>query len=241
MNLKNHLPLEEVIMNKGLKYEKRLFQEYKDLNLVPHDFKPAGSSNQGHDLELILCGHTLGIELKLNKKAQMGGTSFKINDDSITPKKPFFGQEKVILDIINKKEDYENFLNFFNKEKVPFVTELELWNEAKNLGLLANCNINTHFVGFDFIKEHYQAKNTGYIQIGGLGLFSLNHINPLNAPQFDADLELQTRFIRGSSKYIKSKPEKVCSVSLRVQARITKTFISSLLDLEKPETIIGEK
>lgn len=228
-------------MNKGLKYEKRLFQEYKDLNLTPPDFKPAGSTNQGHDLELLLNDHLLGIELKLNKKAQMGGTSFKINDDSITPKRPFVGQEKVILEILDKKEDYENFLNFFDKEKVPFVTELSLWNEAKSLGLLARCNINTDFVGFDFIKEHYNLKDTKYLQIGGLGLFSLSHINPLNAPQFDADLELQTRFIRGSSKYVKSKSEKVCSVSLRVQAKIRKTYISSLLNLEKPETIIGEK
>lgn len=229
-------------MNRGLKYEKRLFQEYKDRNLTPADFKPAGSTNFGHDLELLLNDHLVGIELKLNKKAQMGGTSFKINDDSIIPKRPFVGQEKVILEILNKKEDYENFLNFFDKEKVPFVTELGLWNEAKSLGLLARCNINTDFIGFDFIKEHYNLKGTKYLQVGGLGLFSLDHVmNPLNAPQFDADLELQTRFIRGSSKYVKSKNEKVCSVSLRVQAKIRKTYISSLLNLEKPETIIGEK
>lgn len=269
MNFKDHLNdaaynynmLTETVGAKGLAYERKVFQAMKDANISGLDVgsRPgAGFSNQGAgDIEALYKGNEFNIEIKLNKNAQMGGTSIRIDtankthtlvkpdaidDDAI----PFFMEAA-------KKQDQalKDWVNFIRKQEpidfhkktpytIPFgsVTK-EAWSAAQKAGYLAQMNAVQSFDSSATIAKAYNRKNVYYIQIGGAGLFYLG-TNPLklDVPKFEGSINIEFRLGPSGSKTRKFNGEtiRVVGAGYRCQGRF-KTNIKSKHSLDNVSSV----
>lgn len=211
-------------MNKGFQYEKSLFNLLRKNNFISksfHEHDIAGSDNKSPDLIININGQDLNTEVKLNYKAQGGGTSVRYQDNIFSLVKEVSGvNEKDIINLLNsKKNEIDNMLEFHKKSSVPFVTTKDLWVQSVEKGLLSkiNCYIDCES---SFIENHYFNKQIYYIHIGGKGLYYMNEdIGNLNVPRFKGKTRLEIRLTRNGSK-LNAKGERVCSSTLRIQSRI---------------------
>lgn len=227
-------------MNKGFIYEKKILSIMKNNNLVSPKFldqDTAGSDNTKPDMVLCIDGHNINIEVKKSIKSQAGGTSIRFDGKDFSFVKPIVGiDENKVFEVLNqKKEDYLRFMKYHNTKSIPFTTTKDLWNESVKEGLLkpTNCSIDCDI---SFIENHYNKKNTFYIQIGGKGLYYMTKdILGLGLPRLQGDMKLEIRPTRSGSKLNKSGI-RVSSSTLRVQARIL-NIAKSKYNLESIETI----
>jgi len=253
--------LAETVGARGLVYEKKVYDTMKSAGVSGLDVgtKPtAGYSNQGAgDIEALYNGKPFNIEIKLNKNAQMGGTSIRIDtlnkthtlvqpdavdDDAI----PFFIEAA-------KKQDkaLKEWVNFVRKQepvafhkKIPYTIPFgsvtkEAWSAAQRDGYLAKMNALQTFDSARTIAKAYNRKGVYYIQIGKAGLFYLGS-NPLNldVPEYKGSVNIEFRLGPSGSRARKIEGEdyRVVGAGYRCQGRL-KTDIRSNYSLDNAEDV----
>ena len=245
----------------GLNYEKKVYNALKDANvlgLYPGDKPGAGFSNQGAgDIEATYGGKPFNIEVKLDKNAQMGGTSIKIDlsSDLYTLVKPDAVDEDAIpffIDAAKKKDKaIKQWVDFIRKQDpvefhkhtpyaIPFgsVTK-EAWVAAQSAGFLSQMNAVQSFDSTKTIAKAYNKKGVYYIQIGKAGLFYLGK-NPLklDVPEYQGAINIEFRLGASGSKQkmYMNQSLRVVGAGYRCQGRL-KTNIKSKYSLDNVEDI----
>lgn len=227
-------------MNKGFKYEKDILTLMKVHGYVSKNFllqETAGCDNTKPDLVLNLKGKDLNIELKESIKCQAGGTSIRYANGVFKLVKDIKGlDQNDIYNLLNdNKHHFDNMLKFHEANNIPFSTSKKKWCESVEKGLLKKTNFSIK-CDSSFIENHYNNKDTYYINIGKKGLYYMGKdIANLGVPKFKADVCLEIRLTRNGSK-LNSKGERVCSSTLRVQSRI-KSLEKSPFSLENIKSL----
>jgi cytidyltransferase-like protein len=246
----------------GLKYEMNVHSAMKQANiegLLPGDRPGAGFSSVGKgDIEATYQGKEFNIEVKMNKNAQMGGTSVRmdVNNNEYVLVKPDAVDEEVAPLFIEaakrKADDLKKWIDFVRKqepldlhEKLPYTVPFgavtkEAWSSAQKQGLLKGLNQVEKFTNANTIAKAYNRKGVYYIQIGGLGLFYLGK-NPLKLPipKYDGEVNIEFRLGPSGSKNRKlsnGEVVKVVGAGYRCQGRL-KTSKKSKFSLDDPESI----
>ena len=242
----------------GLKYEADVRKAVKsalakiknpDLKLKPD--LSGGFDSTVVDMYMDLQGKEIGIEIKMDKNAQMGGSSVKFDGRNWTlaekGKKNIDAdtQELLIKAGQAKVRDYKNLmahLKTYDPKKlhqqinqIPFRCTKPAWEQAVAKGKLKPTNTTVKF-NTKFIHDWYAGKNCYYIQIGKLGLFYLKK-NPLNlpVPQLSGEIEIYMRLVRGGASMLKTgefKGENVSTVNLRAQGNLKLKGVKSPYSLD---------
>lgn len=260
MSFKQH-SLQETVGDRGLVYEKKVFDAMKSAGVEGLDVgeKPgAGFSNQGAgDIEATYNGKEFNIEIKLDKNAQMGGTSIRIDtiNKTHTLVKPDAVDDDAIPFFIEaaKKQDeaLKDWVNFVRKQeplslhaKIPYsipfgsVTK-EAWSAAQAAGYLGKMNAIQSFDSAKTIAKAYNRKKVYYIQIGKAGLFYLGS-NPLDLdiPEYKGSVNIEFRLGPSGStpRKIEGENYRVVGAGYRCQGRL-KTDIKSKYSLDNPEDV----
>ena len=190
----------------------------------------AGSSNVDADADFKLGGRLYNVEVKLNRTAQMGGSSVSFKGGIFSLVGDIDSNTETLLlgAMESKRKEIKKFLRFVSREKgvankLPMTCSKEIWTEAQKKGLLVNTQIP---LSTDFICEHYAKKNVSYIQIGGSGLFFLKD-NPANlpVPKLEGSINVEIRTGRSGSKK-RADGSKYVAGGLRVQARLKTKCVS---------------
>lgn len=246
----------------GLEYERRVHNAMVTANidgLVPGDKPGAGFSAVGKgDIEATYKGKEFNIEIKMDKNAQMGGTSIRmdVNNNEYILVKPDAVDEEVaplFLEAAKRKaDDLKKWVDFIRTQeplelhqKVPYTVPFgavtkEAWSSAQKQGLLKGLNQVEKFKNANTIAKAYNRKGVYYIQIGGLGLFYLGK-NPLKlpVPKYDGEVNIEFRLGPSGSKNRKLSDGtlvKVVGAGYRCQGRL-KTTKKSKYSLDNPESI----
>lgn len=231
----------------GAEYESVVFNAIRAAGASGAMTQTAGFDANLPDADITIGGVVYSVEVKMNGKAQMGGGSIGMKDgqffaagrdvDAMTP----------IADSLNSSEDsseliaaIDDLCTFLNERTITgkTVTGFPMsgvskvaWEEAVDAGLLVPINRRLES-SVDFIAEHYAAKGTSYIQIGGQGLFYLMD-NPANipVPRLSGSVILEVRAARAGSG---GKP--TVGAGIRVQSRL-KISGNSRYTLDDPQSI----
>ena len=227
----------------GVDYEKKVLDSVKSkLKEMPNIKIKAGISTAAFshepDLQLLLFGYPVNIEIKENNKAQMGGGSFDYNqsrqqwyssrDTHIDPI-----IEKELKNLLKKKNsDVDKLLNFVRNNEMPILAKdingfplkitNDFWNVIKNRGLLIPLNMKVDSP-VSFLYDHYDQKKCYYIQMGdGAGFFYLKR-NPLNLPipRLNTRFNIEMRLARSGSKYVSFIKKTIVSSNIRAQGRLS--------------------
>lgn len=222
----------------GLVYEahvhdilyRNLKSPYKVSKPVTRTFSP-----HGYDLTIFKNDIEHHVEIKRNIKAQMGGTSLTYSDGAFKMVNNI--HDSGIVDSLSHMKPYiEDYLDFMisknpvmSSRKFPFMVPVDVWEDARDQGLLTNLNQNIPF-DISFIKKHYSNKNCHYIQIGEKGLYHLGK-NPMNLdiPELQGDVNIEVRLCRSGSKMKNGR--KIAAANYRLQARLFNVE-KSAVDLE---------
>jgi hypothetical protein len=235
INLKQWL--DEGVGSGGLAYEAKVRKVVEkaiksDQHLKKsHTLKPddgGGFDNSVVDMYMTVVvppKQEVPIEIKMDKNAQMGGPSVKINKgkDKYSFSKAGAAleqdvQEMIIKAVESKEKDIRKFIKRMKQEEpkdlhasngdyeVPFKTTKETWAVLQKEGMLKPINTVVNY-NTKFIHDWYAKKKCYYIQIGGIGLFYMKK-NPLNLPipQLKADIDIYIRLTRSGSGGTKSYP-----------------------------------
>lgn len=230
----------------------RAFSKDKRITLKPDS--AGGFASNVVDMYLTLDGKDVPVEIKMDKDAQMGGPSVKINKG-----KPY-GLSKAGEDleddvremIINAVKSKERPIRNYIKQmktlepielhkqagvyEVPFKTTKEAWAILQKKGLLKPINTIVKY-NTKFIHDWYARKKCYYIQIGKLGMFYLQK-NPLGLkiPQLKADIEIYVRLTRSGSGGTKAYPTQRSS-QIRAIASLKVKGGKSPLSLDNPKDV----
>lgn len=230
---------------KGFEYEQIVLNAINEAGISGDITEAAGASNAIGDADFRIAKKAHLIEVKLNKNAQMGGTSvsYLYNGAEL---KLLNDVEPEVTDLIieavkGQQKDLDSLLRFFAQEWDPTIISFPLtvpkaiWTQAQNDGLLVNSQIQTDVS--KFLAKFYRSKGVNYIQIGKSGLFHLGR-NPakLPVPQLKGNVNLEIRTARSGSRANKSLGCRVVSGAIRVQARL-KTKNKSPYSLDNVESI----
>jgi len=221
----------------GYQYEEYVINALKTAGAVGNITSGAGASAAAADADIRVNGKVYNIEVKMDGKAQMGGTSLRYfpqgvpSDDPSAPEgklqKFVIVSNSVEPDTVTMMEealtpleqDLNNFLEAIGATKMPATVEKDLWAAAVAEGLLRPLNVKLKRTT-KFIINHYAKKGVDYIQIGGAGLFYLAN-NPANlpVPQLDGEINIELRPGRSGSKKRKDGTVVVGGL-IRVQGRL---------------------
>jgi len=207
------------------------------------------------DMYMSIDGKDVAFEIKMDKNAQMGGPSVKINKNN----KPYSFSaaataleddvKEMILDAVKEKErPIRNWIKEMKKlepielhaeqgdYEVPFKTTKEAWATLQAKGLLKPINSK---VTYDtrYLADWYAKKGCYYMQIGGMGLFYLKK-NPLNLPipKLNAAVEIVIRLTRSGSGGTKQYPTQRNS-QIRAIANLRAKGTKSPYSLDKVEDV----
>ena len=225
--------LHEGVGSGGLEYEAKVRKavtsalrdkKYSDRITLKPD-SAGGFANNVVDMYMTLDGKDVAFEIKMDKNAQMGGPSVKINKGNQLYSFSAAGdsleddvRELIINGVKEKEKAIRNWIKEMKKlepkelharagdYEVPFQTTKEAWAELQGRGLLKP--INTKIVYNErYIHNWYAKKKCYYMQIGQLELFYLKE-NPLNLniPQFKGEIEIVVRLTRAGSGGTKAFP-----------------------------------
>ena len=217
--------LKEAITNRGDAYEYEVYDTVKEAETILAGLKvisdaPKGSDSTGEgDITLKVGGKTVNIEVKLNRNAQMGETSLRIdpsrrsveiaNPERVEPDaiplyikagEAMFDEVERYIDFVRTVEPVD--VNSKAAMSFPFGSiTADAWIEAKQAGLLNDLNQKIQFEDTRIIENFYNRKNVFYIQVGGAGLFYLGR-NPMNlpVPRFDGKMQIEFRAKRSGSR-----------------------------------------
>lgn len=240
----NEETIEESSNQRGFEYENEVIAALNAAGVSGDIKSGAGASAAAADADIKINDEIYKIEVKLDKDAQMGGTSLRYYPDKTEDGKYFsIVSKSVEEDTIDLMEDsltpivpdLNKFLEFVGVSKLPATIEREKWTEAVSLGLLRPLNVKIKRTT-RFITNHYKRKGIDYIQIGGTGLFYLDD-NPANlpVPKLEGDINIELRPGRSGSK-TKKDGTKVVGAGIRVQGRL-KFKGTSPYTLDDPESI----
>lgn len=150
------------------------------------------------------------VEVKASSHARMGSTSmgYSVSDREFYPAGLNRELSTMVVDALNASRDTSlskgierlvKFLKTHSTVKTPVSNGFPLsgftpesWEDARELGLIQA--INRRFSSdVSIITNHYARKGIHYIQIGGLGLFTLGDANPakLPVPRLTGDVVLE--------------------------------------------------
>lgn len=216
------------INTKGFEYEQKVINAIAKAGLAGNITTAAGCSSAHGDADFKLEGETHLVEVKLNKKAQMGGSSIRYQKGSesfelLTPVEPEI--HSMIMEAVKKRiPQLDILIEYFARKWDPGITGFpancskQVWTQAAKNGLLVNAKIHTDV---SFIVRHYRAKGVNYIQIGKSGLFYLEK-NPANLPipKLEGDVKVEIRTARAGSKVIKKTGVRMVGSGIRVQGRL---------------------
>lgn len=200
----------------------------------------AGCSAFDADADFKLDGRLYNVEVKLNRTAQMGGSSVSFRDGTFSLVGDLDSDTEALLlgAVESKRDEVEALLDFLTQEegvprRLAMTCSKDKWTAAQKAGLLVNTQIP---LSTEFICNHYAKKNVSYIQIGGSGLFFLKE-NPagLPVPKLEGNIMVEIRTGRSGSKKRKDGT-KVVNGGLRVQGRL-KTKCVSAFSLDNPEHV----
>jgi len=205
----------------GFKYEQRVVDTLVSTGLSGNITESAGASSTGSDADIVVNGKSYLVEVKQTSKAQMGGTSlafdgaFRAIGDAVSAET----EEELCSKMEFKRQSLQELLDFVGATSFPFCCKKEVWEEAREKGLLIPINSKIKSDA-EFICNHYRNKGVHYIQIGGSGLFHMGE-NPANlpVPKLEGDINLEVRAGRSGSRKLKDGT-KVVPVGLRVQGRL---------------------
>jgi hypothetical protein len=246
--------LDESVGDKGLQYELQVYHAImssKIPGLSPGDKPAAGYSNQGAgDIEATYNGNPFNIEIKLDRKAQMGGGQLIYDRSSsvINPHPNMLAKTDpddigMILDAAKSKmhaiDNYIDELTVRGVEAYGFPASVpkEVRDQMTADGF--SKPVNTVVTGSTrYIVDHYNKKGVYYIQIGGAGLFYLGK-NPLGLPvppfEGDARIELRIKYAGATpnSQGVKSSNRRAEWVAI---GRLM-TSVKSSYSLDNPKSI----
>jgi hypothetical protein len=225
-------------------------------NVHLHAQNTAAFDAHKSDITLTVKDNIVNIEVKMNNKAQMGGTSISYSLDnkdqnfSIVSKNNNIDssvQDIIIQAIKEKEKNIINLLHYWKKQEpihyhdnvngIACNVTKTAWNNAKQESLLSPIK-TTIDLDCSFIHEHYAKKNCHYIQIGKSGFFYMKE-NPLNLPipKLEGNLTGEIRLTRNGSKMNKSLNQKTATTAIRLQGRLNFNKISPYT-LDNPSHII---
>lgn len=232
---------------KGFAYEETVIAAIATAGASGMMTSGAGASKESPDADITLNGEIYPIEVKLDSKAQMGGSSVRYvkGAQSISLVKELEPQTMAILveAVSSKKESLDRLLDFLSKQKPKVINERaqkfstsvtkEAWTLASSKKLLVNVMVES---SVDIIAKHYASKGVYYIQIGGAGLFYLKR-NPANLPipKLSGNVRIEIRSARSGSRKLSSGYQ-VVGGGIRVQARLLTKSISPYT-LDDPKSI----
>lgn len=240
-------PVSEGAGQGGFDYEGTVLRAIKRANVRGNITKGAGASAAAADADIKINGQVYKIEVKLDKNAQMGGSSVRFGAQGLHLVKPMEPDTQAILvsAISSKAADLNKMIGYIAKQAprainkrvagFPMSCTKDGWESAASKGLLVNTKLQ-HTT--DFISKHYAKKGIFYIQIGGAGLFYLAG-NPANLPipQLSGEIDIEIRSARSGSKLLKSGVE-VVGGGIRVQARL-KTKGKSPYTADDPKSLLA--
>ena len=236
--------IEESSNQRGFEYENEVIAALNAVGASGDITSGAGASAAAADADIKIGDQIYKIEVKLDKDAQMGGTSLRYYPDRTEDGKYFDIVSKSVeedtIDIMEESltpiiPDLDKFLEFVGVSKLPATIEKDKWVEAVALGLLKPLNVKIKRTT-RFITNHYKKKGIDYIQIGGSGLFYLGD-NPANlpVPKLEGDINIELRPGRSGSKTRKDGTS-VVGAGIRVQGRLQFKGSSSYT-LDDPESV----
>lgn len=230
----------------GLEYEAKVrravaatLKKMKNSDLTLKPDLAGGFASNVVDMYMDLKGKEIAFEIKMDKNAQMGGSSVKFDGSNWTLAEKGKAnieadtQELLIKAAQGKVREYKALMTHLktyepkklHKEikKIPFRCTKPAWEKAVAAGKLKPTNTTVKF-NAKFIHDWYAGKGCYYMQIGKLGLFYLKS-NPLKlpVPQLAGDIEITMRLVRGGAQMLKTgefKGENVSTVNLRAQGKL---------------------
>lgn len=240
------LKLSESAGTGGFAYETQVLRSISMAKLSGVITKGAGASAAAADADMKIDDKIFNVEVKLNKDAQMGGSSIRFGKDGIKLVKPMENDvEQMLINIISENaSELNNLISFIAKQRpasinskasgFPMSCTKDAWQKAQAKGLLINKKLK---YSADFIAKHYAKKGIFYIQIGGAGLFYLSG-NPANLPipKLDGDINIEIRSARSGAKVLSSGIE-VVGGGIRIQARL-KTKGKSPFTADDPKSLM---
>lgn len=236
---------------RGYAYEEAVISVINSLGMTGNITSGAGASAAAADADIKIDDDIYNIEVKLDGKAQMGGTSLRYFPEGVTvdvdgnpeQKKFVIVSDAVDPDSVALMEEaltplepaLKEFMQAIGASKMPATVLKDSWEQAKVAGLLKPLNVKIKRTT-SFIINHYKKKGIDYIQIGGAGLFYLAN-NPANLPipQLDGEINIELRPGRSGSKTRKDGT-KVVGGLIRVQGRLQFKG-QSPYTLDDPESI----
>lgn len=215
----------------GFEYEYTVLGAIRKAGCAGAIKSPAGANAAAADADIRINNVNYGVEVKMDRSAQMGGSSIKwqygvVGVDFITELDPIIKdiineamktKVNVLIDFVDFVREYEGNENFWG---FPGPLTRESWDEAQQQGVLAALQTRIPY-DVSFITKHYSKKNIHYIQIGGSGLFHLES-NParLPIPALAGQIEIEIRAARTGTTLRKRDNTEVVGSGLRVQARL---------------------
>lgn len=216
----------------GLQYEAKVRRAVTSALRVP-DFKnitlkpdlAGGFASNVVDMYMVFNGKEVAFEIKMDKNAQMGGPSVKINKNNQLYSFSAAGaaleddvKDMILAAVKEKEKPIRNWIKEMKKlepkelhdktgdYEVPFQTTKEAWADLQGRGLLKPINTKVIY-NTKYLQDWYAKKNCYYIQIGGMGLFYLKE-NPLDlpVPQLNAEIDVVIRLTRSGSGGTKQYP-----------------------------------
>jgi hypothetical protein len=242
--------------DKGIAYEKSIGDLLKGAKFENIDIILEGAyqGNKG-DLFLInknVDGLKVGIEIKLNDKAQLGSFTIKnLNGTEVTLNNiPSDVAQKIkdaLVDYTDKVNKYLNAAEKYAKENnLPFERKGDFMQASpKVLNALkdgfdgvkqSDLNISIPLENISIIQAIYDNKDSQYMQIGGAGLYYIGKNasdNILNAPllsRAEAGLQLNIRPTKTTNGELRG-------FALRAFPAFSGKIIKSEMTLDNPKTV----
>jgi hypothetical protein len=219
----------------GFEYEQVVLSAIKKAGISGDIMEAAGASNAIGDADFRIAKKAHLVEVKLDKNAQMGGTSvsylYNCTEMQLLNAVEPEVTEMIFEAVEEQQKELDALLRFFAQEWDPTIFSFPvrvpktIWTQAQNDGLLVNSQIQTDVN--KFLAKFYRSKGVNYIQIGKCGLFHLGR-NPakLPVPKLKGTVNLEIRTARSGSKMNKSLGCKVATGAIRVQARLKTKNVS---------------
>lgn len=240
-------PISEAASTGGFEYEGTVIKAIKRAGLIGNIKSGAGASAAAADADIKINDQIYNIEVKLDRNAQMGGSSVRFGPGGISLVKPMEPDTQEILTsaIASKADELNKMIGFVSKQppvainkKVsgfPLACTKIAWEKAASKNLLVNTRFRHNT---DFIAKHYAKKGIYYIQIGGAGLFYMAG-NPANLPipKLSGEINIEIRSARSGSRPLASGIE-VVGGGIRVQARL-KTKGKSPYTADDPKSLLA--
>lgn len=230
----------------GFLYETKVLDAIKKVGILGNVCTSAGSNANAPDADFKIKDEVYNLEIKLNDKAQMGGSS--IAYDFFTKifnfvKTPDEDTSQILIDVISSKQtELDKLIEFIEANeknisvprKLPLICTKQTWQHAQQAGLLVNIKIPC---SIEFLKKHLHNKNIFYIQIGGKGLYHLGQ-NPANLPieELNGNFCAEIRTARSGSK-LTSQGLRTVTGAIRVQGRLSVLNSKSKYTMDDPESI----